>query len=48
MLPPKQSGIIKQTRFTYSPHGNAIEEQVKTVEEKQEKKKNNWRCWKKN
>lgn len=39
MLPPKQSGIIKQTRFTYSPHGNAIEEQVKTVEEKQEKKK---------
>ena len=32
VLPPHQSRLIKQAKFTYSPLGKAFEKQVKTIE----------------
>ena len=33
ILPPDQSKMIKQAKFTYSPLGKALEKQTKTVED---------------
>ena len=37
VLPPSQSRIIEQTKFTYSPIGKALEKQIKTIEHKGKK-----------
>ena len=37
ILPPNQSTIIKQAKFTYSLFGKALEKQIKTVEDQGEK-----------
>ena len=31
ILPPDQRRVIKQTKFTYSPHRKAFEKQIKTI-----------------
>ena len=36
-LPSNQKQMIKQTKFTYSPLGNAFEKQTKTIEDQGEK-----------
>ena len=36
-LSPDQSRIIEQAKFTYSPLGEALEEQIKTIEDQGEK-----------
>ena len=36
-MPPDQSRIIEQAKFTYSPLGEALEEQIKTIEDQGEK-----------
>ena len=36
-LPPDQSRKIEQAKFTYSPLGEALEEQIKTIEDQGEK-----------
>ena len=33
ILPPDQSKMIKQAKFTYSPLGEALEKQTKTVQD---------------
>ena len=33
ILPPDQSRIIEQEKFTYSPLGKTFEKQTKTIEE---------------
>ena len=33
ILPPDQSRIIEQAKFTYSPLGKAFEKQTKTIED---------------
>ena len=37
ILPSNQKHIIEQTKFTYSPLGNAFEKQIKTIEDQREK-----------
>ena len=37
ILPFNQQQIIKQTKFTYSPLGKALDKQIKTIEEQGEK-----------
>ena len=37
ILPPDQSGIIEQAKFTYFPLGKAFEKQIKTTEERGKK-----------
>ena len=37
MLPPDQSRILEQVKFTYSTHGKAFEKQIKTIEEQGKK-----------
>ena len=37
ILPSNQQHIIEQTKFTYSPLGNAFEKQIKTIEDQGEK-----------
>ena len=32
MLPPDQSRVIEQAKFTYCPLGKAFEKQIKTIE----------------
>ena len=32
ILLPKQSRVIEQAKFTYSPPGKALEKQIKTIE----------------
>ena len=32
ILPPNQSRMIEQAKFTYSPSGKALEKQLKTIE----------------
>ena len=39
ILPSNQQQIIEQTKFTYSPLAKAFKKQVKTIEEKGDKKK---------
>ena len=36
-LPSNQKQIIEQTKFTYSPLGNAFEKQIKTIEDQGKK-----------
>ena len=33
ILPPDQSRVIEQAKFTYSPLGKALEKQTKTIED---------------
>ena len=40
ILPANQQQIIKQTKFTYSPLGEAFEKQIKTIENQAEKQIN--------
>ena len=44
ILPSDQRGVIEQAKFSYSPLGNALEKQRKTIENQGESKsmKNNW------
>ena len=37
ILPPDQSRIIEQAKFTYSPLGKAFENQIKAIEDQGEK-----------
>ena len=37
MLPPDQSRVIKQAKFTYSPLRKALEKQINTIEDQGEK-----------
>ena len=37
ILPPDQSRIIEQAKFTYSPLGKAFEKQIKTNEDQGKK-----------
>ena len=37
ILPSNQQQIIEQTKFTYSPLGNAFEKQIKTTKDQGEK-----------
>ena len=37
ILPPVQSRIIEQAKFTYSPLGKTFEKQIKTTEDQREK-----------
>ena len=36
-VPPDQSRIIEQAKFTYSPSGKVLEKQTKAIEEQVEK-----------
>ena len=46
ILPPDQSRIKEQTKFTYSLLKKAFEKQTKTNEKQGEKKgEENWRAW---
>ena len=38
ILPSNQQQIIEQTKFTYSPLGNAFEKQIQTIKDQGEKK----------
>ena len=38
ILPSNQQQIIEQAKFTYSPLGKAFEKQIKTIEDRGEKK----------
>ena len=40
ILPPHQSRIIEQEKFTYSPLGKTFEKQTKTIEEQNQIKTN--------
>ena len=40
ILPANQQKIIEQTKFTYSPLGEAFEKQIKTIENHAEKQTN--------
>ena len=37
ILPSNQQQIIEQGRFTYSPLGKALEKQIKTIEDQEQK-----------
>ena len=37
ILPPDQRSVVKQAKFAYSPLGNALEKQTKTIEDQGKK-----------
>ena len=48
ILPSNQQQIIEQTKFTYSPLGNAFEKQIQTIKDQGEKKKKQFEIIKNN